>query len=174
MCCSFSGLSLSSSLLAYFHLIYLITHSPIHLLLLASYESQAARKQFDKEALQRQRHYRRKRIRQELEKLKEDFQKKWVAKREEYLEAARLEALEYLNDPTKMFEVKRKIAHVREKFFEPPLPENQDREKVISSPLNIAFLFFEAKLRQKKLSVRKAVKIFDSEKKGTLRRHYHI
>ena len=48
------------------------------------------------------------------------------------------------------------------------MPENQAREKVIASAFNITFLFFEAKLKAKKLSVRKALKLFDAGDKGYL------
>ena len=48
------------------------------------------------------------------------------------------------------------------------MPENQAREKIIAAPFNVTFLFLEAKLKAKKLSVRKALKLFDAGEKGYL------
>jgi len=49
-----------------------------------------------------------------------------------------------------------------------PSHPRADREKVIASNDNITFLVLEAKLKTKKLSVRKAVKLFDEKGKGYL------
>lgn len=44
--------------------------------------------------------------------------------------------------------------------------ENEEREKELNSPVNIAFVFLEEKLKAQQISLKKAVKMFDAKDKG--------
>ena len=100
--------------------------------------------------------------------MKNKFNARWIIRRAELVAAAKKEVQSYLDDPRNTFEIRRNIAELKKNFWEPPLPENQSREKIIASPFNVTFLFLEAKLKSKKLSVRKALKLFDAGEKGYL------
>ena len=96
---------------------------------------------------QKQRVKRRHRIREQTLTMKNKFNARWIIRRAELVAAAKKEAQSYLDDPRNTFEIRRNIAELKKNFWEPPLPENQSREKIIASPFNVTFLFLEAKLK---------------------------
>ena len=50
----------------------------------------------------------------------------------------------------------------------PPCPENAAREKLMTDPKNIAFLYLQAKMEMEDLRLKDVIPKFDKDKKGWL------
>jgi hypothetical protein len=127
--------------------------------------AQAEKKADIKLTLSIQRDGRRAKIKKVMKKMKKDFQKYWVIKKEENLDAARRRTAGYLADKDNEMAVQIKFERLRDKFYEPPSRDNVEREKRITSIKNIVFLYLESKLEENDLTIKEVMAKFDTDKK---------
>ncbi len=127
------------------------------------------KKDEEKTILEVQRDGRRRRVRKQLIALEKGWKKYWSTKADQIIEDGRQRAQEFLENPKESEELMlMRFRKLKKEFFEPPVPENEDREAIITNPANITFLYIESKLNQENTSLKKVVPKFDEGNKGYL------
>lgn len=115
-----------------------------------------------------QREARRKRVKKEMKNLKKKFTDKWVKKKAELIEAARIGMLAFVNSPDNKIAMQMKFEKLKREFYAPPSIDNKDREAIIANPKNVVILFLENVLKQRKLNLKRVLQKFDVGHKGYL------
>jgi len=127
------------------------------------------RKQDDvKILLKVQREARRKRVKKEMKTLKKKFTDKWVRKKAELIETARIGMLAFVNSPDNKLAMQMKFEKLKREFYAPPSVDNRAREEIIANPKNIVILYLANLLKQRKLTLKRVLQKFDVGHKGHL------
>jgi hypothetical protein len=80
---------------------------------------------------------------------------------------ARERALQYLADTTtNKIDLQVRFDRLKRAFFAPPNQDNAEREAIMKSAKNIAFLFLEAKLAETEMKLEDVIPQFDTTDKG--------
>ncbi len=115
-----------------------------------------------------QRDERRRRVRKDMQRLKKRFAEKWVVKKQEFIDKAKLRIGKYIEDPDNERAIEMKYERIKREFFMPPAKENMDRERIFANPKNVVFLYLDAKVRKDNLKMDGVIYKFDEQKKGYL------
>jgi len=115
-----------------------------------------------------QREARRIRIFKQMKKMKKEFHKSWVKKREEMLKKSAQRVREYLAVPDNKVAIVMKFEKLKKEFYAPPARENMEREKRLSNPKNIVFLYLDAMLTKHNMDLKRVIPKFAKERPGVL------
>lgn len=115
-----------------------------------------------------QREARRVRIFKQMKKMKKEFNKAWVKRREEMLRKSAVRVREYLAVPENKVAIIMKFEKLKKEFYAPPARENMEREKRLSNPKNIVFLYLEAMLTKHNMDLKRVIPKFSKETPGVL------
>jgi len=126
------------------------------------------RKKEHKFTIKVQRDRRRRRVRKQMKKMKKDFNKKWNRKTARMVEEARVRVEGYLAEKDSQLAIKMKWDKLKREFFAAPTPEWEAREKILTSPKNIVFLYLERKMINDGISLENIVAKFGGVEKGYL------
>jgi hypothetical protein len=129
----------------------------------------AKQKEEDKKlVLSVQREERQHRVDKVMRDMKANFKAVWAEKTEVMLQKAKNRIAAYIQNKDNTLAIDMKFEQLKREFFQPPTPENMEREAVLSSLKNIVFLYLQAKLRADLINLSDLVKKFDKGKKGFL------
>lgn len=115
-----------------------------------------------------QRDRRRRRVRKQMKKMKKDFNKKWNRKTARNVEEARVRVEGYLADKESQLAIQMKFEKLKREFYAAPTPEWEAREKILTSPKNIVFLYLERKMVNDGVTLENIVAKFGGVEKGYL------
>lgn len=115
-----------------------------------------------------QREERQRRVNKAMRAMKEQFKAVWAERTETMLQKAYNRITAYIENKENKLAIDMKFEQLKREFFQPPTPENMERERVLSSVKNIVFLFLQAKLRADLISLPDLVRKFDKGHKGYL------
>ena len=118
--------------------------------------------------LELQKDIRRRRVAKQMSRMRKKFAKMWNAKENEMIEAAAVRAQEYYDQEDHALEMELRMLKLKKAFFEPPSVDNADREKIISDPKNLVFLYLEAKMTESRMELKEVIPKFDLNNKGYL------
>jgi hypothetical protein len=118
--------------------------------------------------LEMQSDIRKKRVAKQMSKMRKKFAKMWNAKEDEMIATAGTRAQEYHAQEEHALEMELRTVKLKKAFFEPPSVDNAEREKIISNPKNIVFLYLEAKMAESKMQLKEVIPKFDLNNKGYL------
>ena len=118
--------------------------------------------------LELQKDIRKKRVAKQMSKMRKKFAKLWTTKESQMIEAAAVRAAEYYVQEDHELEMELRMLKLKKAFFEPPSVDNAEREKIISNPKNIVFLFLEAKMAENEMELKEVIPKFDLNNKGYL------
>jgi hypothetical protein len=139
-----------------------------HRLQVARQRAQADKVAESRWLLEMQKDIRRRRVAKQMSKMRKKFAKLWNAKENEMIETAAVRAQEYYEQEDHALEMELRMLKLKKAFFEPPSVDNAEREKIISNPKNIVFLYLEAKMAESKMELKEVIPKFDLNNKGYL------
>jgi len=122
----------------------------------------------EKIILASQREVRRKRVKAQMKKVKNNFIAAAARKYKEIIDRAKRKITAYCEDPSNVLAIEMRYERLKREFFAPPSPETAEREKILTSHKNIVFLYLDAKLRSDGLDMAKVIFKFDKQKRGFL------
>jgi hypothetical protein len=132
-------------------------------------ERVAKQKEEDKKLiLSVQKEERQRRVNKATRAMKESFKAVWAEKTDTMLKKARNRITAYVENKENTLAIDMKFDQLKREFFQPPTPENMQREAVLSSVKNIVFLYLQAKLRADLINLPDLVHKFDKGHKGYL------
>lgn len=115
-----------------------------------------------------QKEERQRRVDKVMRKIKDDFRREWEEKTEVVLAKAKSRITAYIENKDNKLAIEMKFEQLKREFFQPPTPENVERERVLSFLKNIVFLYLQAKLRADLIKLSDLLPKFDKGKKGFL------
>lgn len=118
--------------------------------------------------LANQRELRRRRVKAQMKRIKQKFIAEAANRCDDQLLKAKNRIAAYVEEPGNKLAIEMRFERLKREFFEPPGPENKEREKILTSHKNIVFLYLDAKLRHDGLDMTKVIFKFDKEKRGFL------
>jgi hypothetical protein len=118
--------------------------------------------------LSMQRDARRKRVKRDGKRLRNEWKSHWKSHELVVLDAARQRTSEYLESKDSEMMMELRARNLKKEFYAPPKPETAKKEEIMSNARNIALLYLEAKLKEEKITVAQAVAKFDKEGRGFL------
>ena len=115
-----------------------------------------------------QKEERERRVDKVMKQMKANFKALWEEKTEVLLHKAKSRITAYIENKDNTLAIDMKFEQLKREFFQPPTPENTEREAVLSSLKNIVFLYLQAKLRADLINLSDLVRKFDKGGKGFL------
>ena len=103
-----------------------------------------------------------------MKAMKRNFKEVWKEKTADMLQKAKNKITAYIENPDNKLAIDMKFEALKREFFQPPTPENMEREKILSSLKNIVFLYLQAKLRADLIELSDILAKFDRGHKGYL------
>lgn len=134
----------------------------------AKQRAQAEKSHEKRVLLDVQRDARRRRVEKQMKKMKKDFKKKWVKRRQSMLDTAKKRLNEYFQQKENKIAITMRFEKLKREFYAPPSKDNIDREKVLTNPKNIVFLYLDAKLQEYQLKMKDIISKFDVDSRGYL------
>ena len=103
--------------------------------------------------------------------MRDDFEEKWRMKEIEIANTARQRKREWLKDREVSKELfGKKFNELKKQFFEPPTPDNAEREKNLESLANVVLINIESHLFRKGRLLKDFIHEFDTDGNGYVRR----
>lgn len=127
-----------------------------------------AKEEEKKLTLSVQKEERQRRVDKAMRAIKENFRRDWEEKTDTILEKARARITAYIENKDNKLAIEMKFEQLKRDFFQPPTPDNVEREQILSSVKNIVFLHLQAKLRADLIKLSDIMPKFDKGKKGYL------
>jgi hypothetical protein len=115
-----------------------------------------------------QREWRRKRVDDQMAKMRDDFLADLEYRGNEMILKAKERVTNYIENPENKLSIDMKFRQLKKEFFANPAPETKERERILSSYKNVLFLYLDAKLTAEKLDLKELIPTFDEGKKGYL------
>lgn len=116
-------------------------------------ERRQERAEEDALVLARQRDSRRARVKRELEELHEQFNATWKAKGEYIRSTAMSKLQQWLRSSETQMHLQDEFAELKQNYYEPPSPDNREKEVALNDPKNLVAIQIEAKLLEHSLEL---------------------
>ncbi len=118
--------------------------------------------------LEIQRDERKRQLAKKMKKMKDDFNNEWDLKSIDLRLKAKNRITSYIENPNNKLTIDMRFERLKREFYQPPTPETVEREKMLTDPKNIAFLYVDAKLRATNTVIADLIPSFDRRGKGYL------